>query len=293
MTWRLSLVGLAAASVVRVTTYAQTPAPPNPVLDDLVSKAAAYVDRYYEAMSRLTFDERYVQDIVVARVMSPMPPGRASAPSRPTGEQQRVLRSECIVLRVGPPFEWRFYRNVFEVDGLGVKDRNARLVTLLQQPAESAVRAAERIAEESARYNISNVGRVLNEPALPFVFLRDAVRSRVQLTLQRREDNVWIVAFTEHGRPSLFRHNRTLDNPSSGRFWIDASTGEVQRAEHVVSPFPLKATFTTVFRHDARFGVAVPHEMRELLSTGPEAAARRVSGVATYENYREFRITAG
>lgn len=286
------VVALAIGLTLPVHAEEQGPSSPNDAaLERLLDTAAAYANRYYEVMSRLTADEHYVQQIEAVRTMSPLPPA-GSAPMRSVGGQQRVLESECIVLPVGKPFEWRFYRNVLEVDGRPVNDRAERLVALFDHPTETARRRAEQLAEESARYNISDIGRVLNEPALPLVFLNATYRGSVDFTTEGRDGPVWIVGFTERRRPTLFRHNRTQDNPSSGRFWIEAVTGRIRRTEHVVSPMPLRARFTTSFRDDVRFGIGLPDELREQLSTGPEVTARRVSGVAKYSNYREFKVVA-
>jgi hypothetical protein len=181
---------------------------------------------------------------------------------------------------------------VFEVNGKPVRDRADRLVRLFMEPADEVRAQAERIAEESARFNLSHMGRVLNEPGLPLAFLQPSVQTRFEFVLDRREgDDEWVVRYEEKARPTLFWHNRTIPNPSTGRFWIDARTGEVSQSEHVVAPENFKATFVTEFRPDDRFGISVPTRMREQLWTGVQANAGRVQGVATYSNYRKFDVT--
>jgi hypothetical protein len=262
---------------------AKTPA--QSAIDAVLARAAAYADRYLEVMSNLTVDEHYVQNLAGVRPMVSTSVGAAQT------TQRRQLRSDIVLIRIGPPFEWRVYRDVFEVDGRPVRDRADRLERLLLEPASSARTQAERIAEESARFNISNLGRVLNEPGLPLLFLQHALQERFRFTIGERErGNVHVLAYQEVDRPTLFWHNRTIENPSAGRFWIDMLTGEVTRTEHRVSPSGFRATFTTLFRHDERFGVALPTEMREELSTGVQADARKVTGVARYSNYRRFAV---
>jgi hypothetical protein len=268
----------------------------------VLERAAAYVARYLDVMSNLTAEERYVQDLVGLQtvptgVQIPPPvttrPPEAPKPPVPEliGAERRVVRADIVLVRVGPPLEWRTYRDVFEVDGRAVRDRANRLAALFLQPAETAREQAERIADASARYNISNLGRVLNEPALPVAFLQASLQPRFHFTLERRDRaNVWIVKYQEQAHPTLFWHNRTVENPSSGRFWIDVVTGEVTRCEHVVSR-GLNATFVTQFSHDEKLGVSLPTEMREDLSAGAQQGARRVSGVAKYSNYRRFSVT--
>ena len=274
----------------------------DPAVETVLERAAAYVARYMDAMSSLTAEERYVQDLaglntVPTGVQMPAPtitrPPEPFKPQAPEfiGAERRVLRADIVLVKVGPPLEWRMYRDVFEVDGRPVRDRAERLATLFLEPAETARAQAERIAEVSARFNISNLGRVLNEPGLPLAFLQTSLQPRFRFSLDRRDrGNVWSVRYTEQAHPTLFWHNRTIENPSSGRFWIDVVTGEVTRSEHAVSQ-GLTATFVTQFQHDDKFGILLPTEMREQLSSGAQANARRVAGVATYSRYRKFSVS--
>jgi hypothetical protein len=268
----------------------------------VLERAGAYVVRYFDVMSNLTAEERYVQDVlglqtVPTGVQIPPPittrPPEAPKPPVPEtiGAERRVIRADIVLVRVGPPLEWRTYRDVFEVDGRIVRDRADRLAALFLQPAETARAQAERIAEASAQYNISRLGRVLNEPALPLTFLQASLQPRFRFTLDRRDrGNIWIMRYEEQGHPTLFWHNRTTENPSTGRFWIDVTTGEVSRSEHVVSR-GLRATFTTQFDRDEKLGISLPAEMREDLSAGAQAGARRVTGVAKYSRYRKFSVS--
>jgi hypothetical protein len=251
----LSVSGALATDEFRPPSTRQTTEPAD--LSGVLERASNYVLRYFGVMANMTAEERYV-----------------------------------VLVKVGPPLEWRVYRDVFEVNGRPVRDRADRLARLFLEPADEVRAQAERIAEESARFNLSHMGRVLNEPGLPLAFLQPSVRPRFEFSLDRRErDQEWVVRYTEKARPTLFWHNRTIPNPSAGRFWIDFRTGEVSQSEHVVAPENFKATFTTEFRPDDRFGISVPTRMREQLWTGVEANAARVQGAATYSHYRTFDVT--
>jgi hypothetical protein len=296
---------LALIAATAPAASGQKPAAPAgaPELPAVLERAAAYVARYFDVMSNLTAEERYVQDVLglqtvpsgvsIAPPITTRPPEAPKPPvSETIGAERRVIRADIVLVKVGPPLEWRTYRDVFEVDGRAVRDRANRLAALFLQPAETARAQAERIAEASARYNLSNLGRVLNEPALPLAFLQSSLQPRFQFALDRRDrGNVWIVRFQEQVHPTLFWYNRTTENPSAGRFWIDVGTGEVTRSEHAVSR-GLTATFVTQFDRDDTLGVSLPAELREDLSSGPQATARRVSGVAKYSRYRKFSVTA-
>ena len=103
-------------------------------------------------------------------------------PSRRRGTTSDVMP------RVGPPVGWRVFRDVFEVDGNPVRDRDERLTRLFLGPIESAVPQAERTADEGARYNITlnTPGRLLlNEPGLPLTFLQSAMRPRFIFSIDK------------------------------------------------------------------------------------------------------------
>ncbi len=284
---------------------AQNPPAPRgaPSLETVLELAAAYVSRYLDVMSgphggralraghrRADRAANWSRDPARGHHPPTRSPRRQPVPET-IGAERRVLRADIVLVKVGPPLEWRMYRDVFEVDGRPVRDRAERLAALFLEPAETARAQAERIAEVSARFNISNLGRVLNEPGLPLAFLQTSLQPRFRFTLDRRDrGTVWTVRYTENAHPTLFWHNRTIENPSAGRFWIDVTTGEITRTEHVVSQ-GLAATFVTQFQHDDRFGVSVPEEMREQLSAGAQAGARRVAGVASYSRYRKFSVS--
>ncbi len=267
-----------------------------PSLDSILARAAEYVVRYTTTMSNLVAEERYEQQINEVRqlVVTRQQAGFNTYPPQTVDGPRRVLRSDVELINVGPPVGWRTYRDVFEVDGKPVRDRTDRLTKLLLQPAADARVQANRIANESARFNVSDLGRTLNEPGLPIVFLQADLQPRFQFTLDKRDDGaVWIVKYAETARPTLFKHNYTSDNPSSGRFWIDASTGEVTKTELTVSPPGMHATFTTELRHAKEFGIALPVEMREQLSASIQDGTRRVQGTAKYANFRRFQVTTG
>jgi hypothetical protein len=271
-------------AAVLVTGFVAAPLQQTPQLDQLLRLAAGYADRYFEVMSSLTAEERYRQSATTPKVE--ISGGRFA----PGAFERRELRSDVVILRVGPPIEWRTYRDVFEVDGKPVRDRADRLAKLFGTPADTARSQALRIASEGSRFNITNLGRTLNEPGLPIAFLQPSDQPRFRFTLGRRDrdvgETVWAVSYREEQRPTIFRHNTTTDNPSSGRLWLDADTGAVLKTEHIVSPDPFRAEFVTTFRHEGRFGVALPVRMTERLVSGTHT----VQGVATYDHYRRFEV---
>lgn len=251
-----------------------------PRIDDLLASAQDYVRRYCEKMSGVVFEEAYVQDEFA----------NALGMRVPDPNNHRELLSDLLLVRVGPPLEWRPLRDVFAVDGRPLRDHSARLVELFATPSSASSDQALRIARESARFNIGAVDRTLNAPGLPLMFLQSAVASRFRFSAgpaaAGQRDDVWAVNFREETRPTIFRGPGNSNNPSKGRVWIEGRTGAVTRTEHVMAG-DVDATFITAFRSEPRFELWVPDEMREqyLLTTA------RLEGRAVYDRFREFGVS--
>ena len=284
---------LAIGAIALVVTAPTGAAVQRPALEAVLGRAGAYVANYLDVLSKVVAEEEYVQDVSGRRPALSREMEKAFGASAPRASH-REFRSDLMLVNIGPPMGWLGYRDVFEVDGKPVRDRDDRVAKLMLQPSATAREQAERIADEGARFNISAIGRTLNQPGLPLVFLQTALQPRFRFSLDERDarvgPNVWIVKYEETVRPSLFRHNYTNENPSSGRFWIDVLTGDVLQTENVLSPPGVTATFTTTFRRDERFGVAVPVEMRERVVETSVANGQRLQGTATYSNFRKFDV---
>lgn len=296
-----ALLGAVGVVAVPVGVAAQAPE-----IDAVMARTAAYVDRFVDAFSNVVATEHYVQQ-VTAEVPLPVtvPEMRAAGM---TARTRRDVQSEFLLLRVGGPLEWRPFRDVFEVDGHAIRDRDDRLARLFLAPSPTAIEQAARIAQESARYNIGLAGRTINTPVLSLLFLQAHIQPRFQFALDRRDadvgPNVWRVTYKETARPTLIRGITTAsdrDLPASGRFWIDAGTGRVAKAELRMATSTMMAAIVTSFRDDARFGIAVPVEMREEYQIAEDQSRRRslrtassvartVSGVARYDEFRRFGV---
>jgi hypothetical protein len=266
-----------------------------PSLERLLELAGSYVARYVETFSNVVVEEAYVQDLTWSGRVRPVDPYNPQETAVPGRNVRRTLRSDLVLVHVGPPLEWRPFRDVFEVDGKPVRDRDDRLSKLFMQPAATSEEQAVRIAQESARFNLNVMGlstivRTLNAPGLALAFLQPGVQSRFQFTLDKRDGPTWVVAFEEHAIPTLFRHNGTSDNPSAGRFWIEPTSGMVTKIEHTMAPGNLDLKFTTTFREDAERGVAVPVELSEEISLGANAGYK-LTGHATYSRFRRFSVS--
>jgi hypothetical protein len=200
---------LAAAWFAATAWLHATPPEQEIGLDQFLETVGRYVREYERSFSAVVSREHYVQ-----RVVSPDAPGA------------RELRSEVALVAVGQA-EWLMFRDVYEVDGRSVHDRQDRLEALFLKPTAELARHARRIADESARYNLGDVTRTLNTPTLPLAFLRleNQNRSTFQLGGRRTIDDVETqeLRFQEVGMPRLIL---TSDNAAAaGSAWVAPASG--------------------------------------------------------------------
>ncbi len=146
---RVALTLAVLLASLSVIGHAQEPV----TLAELLRSSASYVAQYEREFSAVVSEERYEQ--VATRPTEDLD-GRARS-VRETAV--RLLRSDVLLINAGAA-GWIGYRDVFEVDGQPVRDRDERLFKLFLEPAPDALVQAKRIADESARFNLGTE----NEP---------------------------------------------------------------------------------------------------------------------------------
>lgn len=275
--------GLAAAPVT------------DPELAEVLERAGRYVVEYETSFRDIVAEEEYVQRTETTR---------------------RVTRADLVFVRFEGPIPWATFRDVYEVDGSQVRERDGRLERLFLDDAASAARKAEAFLRESLRHNIGVV-RTINLPTLSLMFVHPSNQPRFEFRRRgkRSPGKPVEIAFREVSRPTIVREYtpQTTDGslhggsdlPTDGRLWVDASRGTVVRSEvHFrVSRGDTTATITTTFRPEASLAMWVPDEMKERYEVdsggGTGAFAFGVSGctgcyteaVARYTRVRRFRVT--
>jgi hypothetical protein len=276
----LAAVGAALAiGSAAAVPRAQTAAPVT--LADLLARAGAYVTDFDARFSNVVAEEHYEQRTS----------GNVRAPHGGLAPASRVLVSDFLLVKLPSQDVWLPFRDVFEVDGHPVRDRQDRLTKLFLQPAATAVRQAEQIVSESARYNIG-VTRNINIPVLALTVLEPSFQPRFEFS-HLKEDRkvgvgVWSIEYIERTRPTLIRGAGGIDLITQGRLWIDASTGRIVKTELVNNDRGMRASITTAYRFDPAFNLNVPASMYEeyfLPSTGAP-----ITGTATYSNFRRFTV---
>jgi len=191
------------------------PAPPD--LATVLRDAADYLEQYERDVVAVIAREDYAQRI-----------------ESPTGEKRRLV-SEFLIF--ADPSGWVEFRDVFEVDGRRVRDREDRLMRLFAASSADGKLEGRRIAEESARFNITppevQFNRTFNVPMTALRYLQRQNQSRSSFELGRIE--------TRNGRPAIrmrFKEGATMvplvssneDVRAEGTFWIEPGVGLVVRS---------------------------------------------------------------
>jgi hypothetical protein len=202
---------------------------------------------------------------------------------------------------------WMEFRDVFEVDGSPVRERDERLVKMFLEPSPSTNAQIATILEESARFNIGDIKRNVNTPIFPLLYLEQANRFRFKFkqTPDRRPTTtvsgdaagggafrvateVWVIAYDEKESHTMIRTDGEKDLPSKGRFWIDPATGRVLMSELTAENRHIRATIDVSYQSEPLLGLLVPIEMRERYEGKSNGSL--VEGRATYGHFRQFQV---
>ena len=257
----------------------------------VLERAAAYVERFQEQLSQIVSEETYTQTVTDTTRFT------NTLLAQPT---QR-LRSDLILVRPSAGARFVELRDVFEVNGSPVRDREARLESLLRDPQGGA--RIERILQESARYNVGSIMRNINTPLMPLQFLDQSNQDRFEFKhvdkrkpvfsdardqaandtgVFRVTTEMWTLEYRERGRTTIIRQPNGERLPVRGRFWIDPATGAVLISEMIADGGGVIATVTVSYQSEPLMGFLVPIEMRESYVRSGE----RITGHAVYGRFR-------
>jgi hypothetical protein len=265
-----------------------------PSLDQLLQGAGEYVLAYESAFRVVVAEEVYVQR-------------RRVSLSGPVHETRRLVSDVAFVRAPGTALPWWLLRDVYEVDGSPVRDREARLEKLLVGEAAGGLERPRAIADEGARFNLGRSYRNFNVPTLVLAFLHPAVQPRFSFTRKGKatiEGRPFVeIAFNELNPPTVIRGpDSHPDVLAAGRVWVhDGTDGTVGRTELVLDVAGDGATtrvlLTTEYRPYRPLALWVPVEMRDRLQTEVTGARGRsgtvevVDGLAAYSGFRQAGVT--
>jgi hypothetical protein len=229
--------------------------------------------------------------------------GARPANIRPyTGPLHRELKSDLLLVRPIGSEGWMQFRDVTEVDGRKLKDRNDRLARLFLEPSKNTATQSRKIMEESARYNIGDIERNINLPVLALAVLNRGMQPGFEFTLdvsaQKNElpksasftppPDALVVSFRETQMRTMVASPQGKNLAASGRFWMDRATSQVYMTEIGVEDLWLKAIIQVAYGTVDTIELPVPIEMHEHYEN--KLNGTRVEGTATYSNFREFKV---
>jgi hypothetical protein len=194
-------------------------------------------------------------------------------------KRQRRIASDLFIYQSQlDPATMVEYRDVKSVDGVAVKKREARLVSLLNKSAkaDSLKKELDRIMSESRRYDLdySIYGMTLNQGEL----LDENARGSFQFKLAGREPlnghDAIVIAYQQVSpipdmtiKLSLPPVLKGAEALYRGRYWLDAETAQLRREERELTlrlpslSYPLIWMRYDLEYADSRFGFLTPQRI--------------------------------
>src|SRR5438874_2642497 len=210
-------------------------------LDTLLDRAAWYLDYFVDEFENVVAEERYVQDSTMPLPsFSPVGGARGGgfppppSPSDAARARHRDLRSDFLLVKSPDTQALVPFRDVIEVDGVAIRDREARLAKLfLSARGASVMEQAERIGAEGARYNLGNMRSTLGNPVLGLGVLQRTYQARFRFTLAKDDRasaaGVSVVEFKETASPAMIRGEAGRDLMAHGRVTMGSGSSEIGR----------------------------------------------------------------
>ncbi len=282
-----------------------------PTLQQVLARAAAYVQEFERQLSALAGEEIYVQEVRGFN-KADCPSGTFAGTYQSTMNcssnlliaMRTELRSNLLLIRNGRS-GYVQYRDVFEVDGRTVRDRAERFSRLFADPSASADEQKRRMLEDNARFNIGDIVRTSNIPLLALEFLssenqwRFSFKRTRNATVQvgnpgetppgtfRLSTDVWVLEYEEREPRTIIRTVSGRDVKSRGRLWVEAETGRVMMTELMTRDHDIQSATTVSFKSEPVLGLLVPVEMRERYR-GRKGSI--IDAIATYGKFQPFPV---
>jgi hypothetical protein len=254
-----------------------------PSLKGVLRRMGAYVLAYGEKASIVVAAERYTQRVANTR------PGAAP--------DDRVIVADFAIVRARGGTDWIGFRDVVEVDGARVSDREDRLIRILTSSTGSWD-DAKRLSDESARFNIGPVQRNFNVPTTALFFFTADNLDRFKFTRKGAvPGGIWEVDFRETSRPTLVRTPQGKSIPSEGTLWVNESDGTITRTRLHMRDFAPRsagsargyADIDVIYQRVATLDMWLPETMTEVYGGTPGVPWDRITTRAQYSDYRQFQ----
>jgi hypothetical protein len=267
--FRRILYSLALLFLIGTTpSFAQQPAQPeveSAELKELIRRAGIRLNEYRTGFKDLIAEEEQRVE---------------EYDSRGKLEKERRIASDLIIYESQlDPNQMVEYRDVKSVDGVAIKKREARLVSLLNKSAkaDSVKKELERINRESRRYdlNYSFYGMTLNQGLLLYENVRDSFQFKLAGREQVNGHDAIVIEYQQVSPDpdiamklsSLPSELRGAETRYHGRLWLDAKTAQLRREvremtlEHPSLSRPLIMMRYDLDYADSRFGFLTPQRI--------------------------------
>jgi hypothetical protein len=279
---RLPILGLTVVLIAG-------PASAQPQADgSVLNRMHAYLRAYESDLSSVIADERFDQKFVSLRTWNVSLGTEARV--------RRTIESEISFLRLPGQNEWLGFRDVRKVNGRALRNPGLRLADLLQRGGD-VLEQARAIANAGAAQNLG-LPRTINVPTAVLEILHPTHRARFRYTVTGsdtiRGSAVSVLAFEETTRPTVVRQPNGGNIVSSGRAWIEPTTGRILRVEWFYDSEPadpaiaVRHKLLVEFEHNSALGFFVPTRMEEVFGV-PFGTG---DGTAVYKNFRRFATSA-
>jgi hypothetical protein len=262
--WSLAVLLLTNTNI----SFAQQPPKPpsdQAELNELIRRAAIRMNEYKDGFKDLTAEEEQ-------QIEEYDDKGKLK-------KQRRITADLVIYQSQLDPNQMVEYRDVKSVDGVAVKKREERLISLLSKSAKagSVKKELDRITRESRRYdlNYSFYGWTLHQ-GLP---LYENARGSFQFKLAGREQvsghDAIVIEYKQVSHnpdlamklASLPSHLKGAETRYQGRLWLDADTAQIRReVREMTMEHPSLTRSLVIIRYDlnyadSRFGFLTPQRI--------------------------------
>lgn len=243
----------------------------------VLARVADYIDAYQRDYSSVVAEEEYDQ--------SDWTPGATTRTLR--------LKSDLLLVRPDPLEGWVSFRDIFEVDGSPVRERDERLQRLFLDPSMESRARLNAIRSQSSRFNLGPVERNVNAPLFALAFLERLNQPRFHFAikgLKAVDDRQFVqLDYRETASPTLTVTLLGADQPAQGRFLVDPVSGAVAEARVLYERKDAgQMEYVVRFQRSDTLGLWLPAEMRE--SYNPKNKIMTL-GVARYRNFRRFQVS--
>jgi hypothetical protein len=240
----------------------------SPDIDVLMERVGDYVHGFIDGFCNVVAEERYEPDRV----------------RRGNGR----LRSDFLLVRKpGSQRQFLTFRDVVEVNGKVLRNREEALSKLFLKPSDDVIAQANAITAHSADYMFPG-----SDPLLVMVFLQPEFQTRFTFTRDDIEPrfgaDIRRVHFEETTSPTLLKQENDRDLPTRGMIWASERTGKIVKTELRLGSDPTTTTISTIFGRDESLGVDVPTILEQTYYPSPGEV---VKGTARYSNFRRFSVS--